>query len=278
MHCNVRKGTDDSMRIAILSDIHADDSALRAAVTDARSRAADAVVCLGDLVGYHSHPGETLALMRDQRIRAVHGNHDLMATGALPTTDCGPLARQAIRWTRRQLDNADIRYLRELPRHLYRDGMLCCHSVPWSCTVRLESMEDIRSATHRLRRMYPGIRVFATGHTHVPRMCAISHNGEVTGYEIGAAPMAFPPDTLILINPGSVGLPRDGLPDAAYAIADLTNESVQFVRVEYDRSALARDDARVGLDAAMSLRRAIASSRIAAAVSTLISGGRKQSR
>ena len=107
------------MRLAIISDIHANVDALRAVLADIRQHGADQVLCLGELVGYNSFPRETLALLQDHDVRSVHGNHDLMALARLPDDGCGSLGRKAIHWTRGVLTEEDWWYLAGLPAELH---------------------------------------------------------------------------------------------------------------------------------------------------------------
>src|SRR5207245_928431 len=97
----------ETMRIAVLSDIHANSDALVAVLADVRRQGVGRVMHLGDLVGYNTRPRETLALVRERDIPGVQGNHDLMALGRLPPSHCGPIGRKAIAWTHQALTDAD---------------------------------------------------------------------------------------------------------------------------------------------------------------------------
>src|SRR5437899_11993202 len=112
------------MQIAIISDVHANLEALRSVLADVRRRGIERVVCLGDVVGYNCFPHETLAVLREQRIPTVQGNHDLMAIGELEPDHCGPNARKAIQWTRPLLTDEEKEVLRALPGHFVMESEL----------------------------------------------------------------------------------------------------------------------------------------------------------
>src|SRR5438046_5505930 len=129
-----------AMRIAILSDIHANPDALAAVLADIARRDVAATVQLGDVVGYNTRPRETLALLRQRGIAGVRGNHDLMAIGKLPADQCGPVGLKAISWTRQVLTEADCDYLASLPAELrFAGGMLCVPSALGDPVVRVHS-------------------------------------------------------------------------------------------------------------------------------------------
>jgi predicted phosphodiesterase len=247
------------MRLAILSDIHANVAALTAVLADSATRGVDDVVHLGDLVGYNSFPRETLALVRARRIRGVHGNHDLMACGRLSLDHCGTRARRAIEWTRGELSAADQAYLASLPGELrLPGGVICLHSTLGDPVGRVHGSEGFHEVALELRRFDPGLEICCTGHTHRPRAVEIRSDGVVR--HIGAS-LHLTPGAFWFINPGSVGEPRDADPRAAYAILDCTTREVAFHRVDYDHARVARDNERRGLRAGHRPPRALAAAR-----------------
>src|SRR5438105_9875743 len=132
------------MRIAILSDIHANSDALAAVLADIATHDGAATVHLGDVVGYNTRPRETLARLREHRIPGVRGNHDLMAIGRPPADQCGPVGRKAIGWTRKVLTEADCDYLASLPDELRLEGgILCTHSALGDPCVRLHARGQV---------------------------------------------------------------------------------------------------------------------------------------
>ncbi|HYU89608.1 MAG TPA: metallophosphoesterase family protein [Gemmatimonadales bacterium] len=233
------------MRFAILSDIHANLPALAAVLADIDHRGVDDIVHLGDLVGYNSFPSETLALVQARGIRGVHGNHDLMACGALSVDHCGPLARRAIEWTRGALSPAELAYLAALPGELRpAAGVICLHSMLGDPVGRVRGREGFHEVSLELRRFDPQLEICCTGHTHRAGAVEIGPDGVVR--HIGAA-LRVTPGAFWFINPGSVGQPRDSDPRAAYAVLDHESREVAFYRVAYDDARLSRDNARRGL-------------------------------
>ena len=233
------------MRLAIISDVHANPAALAAVLTDSADHGVDDVVHLGDLVGYNSLPRETLALIRARRIRGVHGNHDLMACDRLSGDHCGPLARKAIAWTRKALTPEERAYLAELPGELRLDGgVICVHSILGDPVGRVQTSARFHEAFLELQRFDPALDICCTGHTHRAGAVEIGPDGVLR--HIGAE-VHLTPGSFWFVNPGSVGQPRDADPRAAYAVLDLRTRRVAFHRVAYDGSKLERENARRGL-------------------------------
>ena len=242
------------MRLAIISDIHANVHALSAVLADIERNGADQVLCLGDLVGYNAFPRETLALLRDRGVRSVHGNHDLMALARLPDDGCGSLARKAIHWTRRVLTEDDWWYLAGLPAELReQDAFLCVHSALGDPLIRLDHAEQFRSEAEALVESEASVKVCFTGHTHRQEVVVVKPDGEVQ--RGGVFDGELPDDAICFVNPGTVGQPRDRDPRAAYALFDCDDRRVTFRRVLYDRAPLVRQNRSVGLLAPSKLQR-----------------------
>ena len=234
------------MRIAILSDIHANPDALAAVLADIARRDVAATVQLGDVVGYNTRPRETLALLQQHGISGVRGNHDLMAIGRLPPDQCGPIGRKAIAWTRKVLTGADCDYLASLPDELrLAGGILCTHSALGDPVVRLHARAQFEEETKVLLHFDSDLRVCCTGHTHAPQVVEVSPAGVVR--RPAASEVALDPSAFCFINPGSVGQPRDGDERAAYAVFDPELHHIWFYRVAYDVRRITRDNARRGI-------------------------------
>lgn len=234
------------VRLAIVSDIHANAAALRAVLADLRRVGVDQSLCLGDLVGYNTQPRETLRLLRDCGVPSVHGNHDLMTVGRLPLGLGGPIAQAAVRWTRGVLSDDERAYLDGLPGVLRgADGIGAVHSALDDCVVRLESDGQFVEQRHVWRAVDRGCCLCLTGHTHIPGVVAVAADGGVTRPR--GRRLRLDPDAFYFVNPGSVGQPRDDDDRAAYAILDLEARRLEFRRVAYDRAAVERDNARHGL-------------------------------
>ncbi len=228
------------MRVAVLADIHANLPALTAVLRSIEKRGADRVVCLGDLVGYNAQPRECLDMLGGSTDWIVAGNHDREALEVSSSPSERPSntsdARRALAWTQTQLQEGDRRFLDLLPaRVLDPMGLVGVHGCYLNEThvngyVTSTMLEDNLRAV-LLRTGWP--RIALCGHTHQP-MCGFLRGRDC--HETPPGPLAsWPRDAeAVLINPGSVGQPRDGDPRAAFALVDLERRSVSFERVPYD--------------------------------------------
>ena len=221
------------MRALIVSDIHSNLEAFRAVIEDVDARGGfDEIWSLGDLVGYGPEPSKCVELLRSYPHNAVAGNHDLAAIGKLPLDRFNPYAAAANRWTAEQLTREQADYIGELPLTLEIDEFTLAHGSPrdpiWEYLTTVDAA--IACFTH--------IDTYwcLVGHSHVPFLCIPRADG--------AAFMAFPKgrtiqldEEALIINPGSVGQPRDGDPRASYVLYDDTAQTVAHHRVDYDITA-----------------------------------------
>ncbi|MDB5882209.1 MAG: metallophosphoesterase [Ramlibacter sp.] len=239
------------MKLAVLSDLHANRQALDACLADAHARGATQYAVLGDLVGYGGEPGAVLDTVIDLAQRGawlVRGNHDAAALDPPPASAGGDYASAA--WTASQLSAAQRKFLIELPLVARSDFMLFVHASaneparwhyvnnPITARASLDAA-SAQGATH----------VFA-GHVHEQRLF---YQGA------GRTPMAFDPTAGVAIpvprhrrwhaTVGSVGQPRDGRIDAMYALFDTLTLQLTFLRVPYDHAAAAQAIRAAGLPA-----------------------------
>jgi predicted phosphodiesterase len=223
------------MRIALLADPHANVFALDSAQRVLRDTAPDLVVCLGDVVGYNANPGEVTDRIREICDVVVKGNHDVDATRGAVSSSTNAAARIAQEWTKGVLTAAQAAYLLELPRIAVRpEGFVAVHGCfmndLYYTGYVTGTMVGYNLARVASREDLPTLAF--CGHTHQP-MCAYQQLGEVTELR-PEGECSWPANAeAVLINPGSVGQPRDGDPRAAVAIVDLDARRVRFVRVEY---------------------------------------------
>lgn len=221
------------MRALIVSDIHSNLEALESALDDARSRGGfDQVWSLGDVVGYGPDPGPCIDLLLQHDLRAVAGNHDLAAIGKLSLEAFNPYAAAANRWTAAQLSAEQVDHLAGLELRLELDEFTVVHGSPrdpiWEYVVTVQAA--VASFTH-----------FDTywclvGHSHIPFVCRPSAQGaEFMQFPLNE-PVALD-EQQVIVNPGSVGQPRDGDPTASYAVYDSDASTVTHHRVEYDVAA-----------------------------------------
>ena len=221
------------MRALVLSDLHANAEALRAVMARVRRKKYEAVFCLGDFVGYGAQPNHVLDVMRTQHGRKVYirGNHDRVAAGLDEADGFNQAARAAALWTRDHLSAPNRRFLRDLTVGpvIHRDVMLC-HGSPYD---EDEYVFNVHHAAQILALFPSPIILF--GHTHLPAVFSIDKDENVRGFAVRSeATVKLDPDQRFLINPGSVGQPRDRNPAASCMILDTDKRTVQFLRVEYD--------------------------------------------
>ena len=237
------------MRFLILADIHANLEALEAVLERARGRF-DRVICCGDLVGYGPDPNEVTEAVRqlDPAV-VVRGNHDKAAVGLTDLSWFNPLARSAALWTQAQLSEENRRYLQAMPRGpVEGDGFTVAHgSLPDEDQYLLDLQDALQSlslAVHRLTFF---------GHTHVQGGFAWFKEQRAgpldPGLRKGAAEsrLVLDSENRYLINPGSVGQPRDDDPRAAFAVYDQRKASVSYFRVEYPVRRVQQKMRKVGL-------------------------------
>ena len=246
------------MRALILSDIHANLEAL-SAVLDAASGSYEAVWNLGDSVGYGGSPNQVLDRIRPLAVINVRGNHDRVCCGLTSALGFNPVARAAATWTREELDPANLEWLRSVPQgpvQPAQPGVACVHGSPLDEDHYILTMRD---AWAPLQQMQTALTFF--GHTHIQG--GFSQNGHdwhevrpryrnANGSESWT--MALPPGTRHLINPGSVGQPRDSDWRAAYAIFDDIETQVTYHRVPYDLTASQGRILMAGLPERLALR------------------------
>lgn len=225
------------MRILLLSDVHANLEALEA--TLAAAPPFDAVVNLGDIVGYGASPNEVAARTRDLGKIFVRGNHDKAVTGLLDLNDFNPMAASAATWTRKELSAKNLDWLRALPRGPvglpdFPDVQLV-HGSPNDEDEYVVSLGD---ALAPLITLTTPLTFF--GHTHLQGgffVTESSADGFRPEYRtVGQAEsvaLQLKPNARYLINPGSVGQPRDGDWRAAFGLFDTDDQVVHFHRTPY---------------------------------------------
>jgi len=215
------------MRIAILSDLHANLEATEAVLADAREHECTQYVCLGDIVGYNANPHECVEIVQKLECPVVKGNHDEQASLEESSRDFNPLAEMAINWTREQLTAADKEWLRNLPfTHRVRDFTIVHATLdtPERWDYVFNTLDAVPSFTHQ------DTTVCFFGHTHVAG--AFVRDDGVK--RLRADQLVIEPTKKYLINTGSVGQPRDGDWRAAYCIFHTDKNVVEQRRVKYD--------------------------------------------
>ena len=236
------------MRVAVISDIHANLPALEATAEAIQRESPDEIWCLGDLVGYGAQPNECCAWAQANTRECLVGNHDLGVLGTLELDDFAGDAAVAARWTRTVLDSDAHAYLSALGPSGLAHGVGLYHGSPrdpvWEYVL---SWEAARDAIHD-----SGTELTLVGHSHVP--LAIPAGEQAAG---GHAPGSTEIDLAgerWLINPGSVGQPRDGDRDAAWLLLDLGARKAEFRRTAYDVASAQESIRAAGLPDALAER------------------------
>ncbi len=218
------------MRVAIVSDIHANLQAFEAVLEQVRAADCEAIWCLGDIVGYGADPDACTDLVREHADICLAGNHDLAVTGGLPVTDFSEIARRAAEWTGRVISDETRLFLKSLSSSDPDQVVSLYHASPrdpvWEYVLsplQAELAFDVQPQ-----------RISVVGHTHVAlafhRFDGESATGETRhdGDELDISAGYW------LLNPGSVGQPRDGDPRAAWLELDTESWTATWRRVEYD--------------------------------------------
>ena len=235
------------MRVAVITDIHSNLPALEAVLADLGREDPDEVWCLGDIVGYGADPDACTALVGEVVERCLAGNHDLVVRGDIDIGYFAMSAGAAARWTVKVINDETREYLRPLSPLGEREGVGLYHASPrdpvWEYVLSVRQAADCLQAQRQ--------RVALIGHSHVA--CYFSRpNGDSTIEEtIGEVASS---DTVLditegswLVNPGSVGQPRDGDPRAAWLLLDTDTWKATFRRVEYPVETAAKAIVDAGL-------------------------------
>jgi diadenosine tetraphosphatase ApaH/serine/threonine PP2A family protein phosphatase len=238
------------MRIAVLSDIHANLRAFQAVLADIDETGADAIWCLGDIVGYGPSPNECCALARERATVSLCGNHDLGVIGALDLGSFSGEAGIAARWTQEQLAPEHRGWLASLTPSATVDGAELFHASPrdpvWEYVLSDYTAEQALLLTTA--------QLVLVGHSHV----ALALHEDSGGVDGGLAPAGTEVElggARRLLNPGSVGQPRDGDPRAAWLLLD--GGRAAFRRVDYDVAAVQAEILAAGLPQTLAARLAV---------------------
>ena len=234
------------MRYLILSDIHSNQEALKTVLSFVRRKPWDKVVILGDVVGYGADPNQTVDMLRALKPMAiVRGNHDKVCSGLENGELFNRIALEAAMWTRRKLTRANMQWLRKLPQGPVEvDGRFAiCHGTPIDEDAyifgELEALNVFRHTQYEIAFF---------GHSHFPVVFALSPEAITTVLTVAPSfRFKLRPGVRYLINPGSVGQPRDGNPLTSFAFFDSDSGVVTFHRLNYQVSRTQRKILDAGL-------------------------------
>lgn len=235
------------MRIAVLSDIHANLPAFDAVL--AAVGPVDAIWHLGDVVGYGPDPDGVVARLREVGARGVKGNHDAAAVGGPEIEWFNPDARRAMEWTRAAISPGTAAWLAALPEKIESGDATLVHGSP-----REPIWEYVTSVP--VARTNLGIletRIGLHGHTHLP-VAFVEHAGRLEVVSPGDGAVLELRGQRALVNPGSVGQPRDGDPRSSYLVLDTVADTVSWHRTAYDIAAVQGALRSAGLPASLAAR------------------------
>src|SRR5690606_10685880 len=220
------------MRIAVLSDIHANYEALSAVLQVLDGEAIDTYYCLGDTVGYGGSPNECCDIIRKLAKHTILGNHDAAVAGRMDYSYYYEAARQALDSHAQMISDENMKWLRDLPYKVALDelGVHLCHGSP----MRLEEFEYI-FAPEQARECLPLYHelghITLIGHSHLCKVFALT---ETSVEELAPVDFTLAKDRKYIVSIGSVGQPRDYDNRASFVIFDTDSKHFEFRRVEYD--------------------------------------------
>jgi diadenosine tetraphosphatase ApaH/serine/threonine PP2A family protein phosphatase len=237
------------MRVAVISDIHANLHALETVLEAVDRESVDEVWCLGDVVGYGPRPNECADLIRDRAAISLCGNHDLAALGALDIADFSGDAAAAARWTAGVLGSEQKEWLEALSPLGRRDDAELYHASPrdpvWEYVLSEEvALLSLEATTAPL---------VLVGHTHVALALGIDGAKIDGGLAPGGVDIDLD-DRRFIVNPGSVGQPRDGDSRAAWLLLDTAGRTASFRRVAYPIEQTQKEMRDAGLPEALAGR------------------------
>jgi predicted phosphodiesterase len=221
-----------TMKIGVIADVHGNLEALEAVLSALQSESIDRLVCLGDLVGYGPDPEACIERIQAVTDLVAAGNHDWAAVGKTPIEWFNDPAKKVIEWTEARLSKEAKAYLTDLPTVFETEGIICVHASPDGSSDWPYLLTPFDVFTHWGDDRKP---VVLYGHTHVPDGFARS-NGRFKRHANAGLPdteIRYSDFEAVFINPGSIGQPRDGSPEAAFGVIDGGRGVFRFMRTAY---------------------------------------------
>lgn len=239
------------MKLAIISDVHANLPALEAVLAEIKAESAHRILCLGDIVGYGASPNECCDRLREAKVVSVKGNHDRAAVEPGREEWFTPQARACLLWTREVLSERNKRWLAPFPDVRQVERVTLCHGSLVEPDDYVFSWHEAMPSFVRL-----GTRIAFLGHTHYAAWYYYEADPPRGDGEMVPQPRTIKVNLngQYLVNPGAVGQPRDGNPAAAYLLYDDQVEEIRFRRVEYDIDQAATAIVEAGLPTSMAAR------------------------
>ncbi len=239
------------MHYAIISDFHGNLQALQRVLAELVEADIDKYLCLGDIVGYGAQPNECCQAIQELGAVCIRGNHEQGVLQPDFEQWFNAVARACLVWTREQLTTDNYAFLETLEESAQVDDITICHGSLPDPNFYITSPQG---ALPNFRAMAGTVGFF--GHTHSAEYFVQRENGELPEHRPAPRGAIFPVQVgcRYLINPGAVGQPRDGNPQAAYAIYDEESGQIELGRVDYDIAAAQQKIIAAGLPASMALR------------------------
>jgi diadenosine tetraphosphatase ApaH/serine/threonine PP2A family protein phosphatase len=241
------------LRLAVLSDVHSNRQALESVLAAIEEAGVERLWCLGDVVGYGADPDTCAALVRERCELSLVGNHDLAVLGDLDISSFSETAAVAVEWTREHAEEETMEFLRGLDPALSRDGFGLFHASPrdpiWEYVLSFEQAEAGLDALED--------RIGLIGHSHISLFFTRplgTGPGYVQGSQASEGARLDLSGGAWLLNPGSVGQPRDGDPRAGWLELDTAELTARFHRVPYDTGAAGAAILAAGLPGALAER------------------------
>ncbi len=233
------------MRFAVVSDIHSNGDALQAVAREIDRHRVDRIFHLGDLVGYNAEPEPCVRWAREHAAEGIYGNHDAVVSGRASGEFFNASALAAARWSAEHISPESMAYLAGLPESLrLPGGFLLAHGAPSDPDRYLFLLEDAEEEIDMLSAGAPP-RVTFFGHTHVPVAFVRRKDGNTVSAPL--AGLRIEEGEAALLNPGSVGQPRDRNPLASFLVFDTSTGEASWIRVPYDVGSCQRKVLAAGL-------------------------------
>ena len=218
------------MKFAIISDVHANPTALEKVLADAEQCGVEQAICAGDVVGYGPYPSETIRILRERDIPTVMGNHDVAVADYVGVGYMTPFAQDGVNRHRAELGEDDLAWLRSLPCVYLGDGFEVAHA---SCCSPM-NMGYVRNEFDARESIFNGrARMQFVGHTHLEALYRVKTEGYPDCERLEPHGFTMDDKWMYLVNVGSVGYPRVK-PYSSYVIYDSATGEVQFRQVEFD--------------------------------------------
>jgi predicted phosphodiesterase len=242
---------------ALISDIHSNKDALDAVLSQIDGLGVETIYCLGDLVGYNADPDSCVETVMSRSAEVIRGNHDKAVAGLLDLDWFNSAARAAAVWTRATVRPGTleiIRHLREGPREAADGTILLCHGTPYNEDAYLMDAPSMDESYRWLESRLPKVTFCFVGHTHLPTVVVRRKRSAKPRVIEKRDTIDLDPDGTYLINPGSVGQPRDGIALASFGILDTGRMTYRNIRARYDVRQTQRKILSAGLPSSLARR------------------------